>query len=92
MHLELGPVLAAQLDSLTSIGTTASGDLDWLYAKECPQCGERAGWSGQTEEVWGDVALIMRCPSCRNEFNWASGALQADLRAKPPVFHPGRGG
>jgi endogenous inhibitor of DNA gyrase (YacG/DUF329 family) len=90
MQLELGPGLASQLDSLASSGTN-SGDLDWLYARECPQCGEQAGWTGQTEEVWDDVALIMQCPSCRNEFNWASGALQADLRARPPVYRPGRG-
>ena len=91
MELELGPSLASQLDSMAASPDSTSGGLDWIYAKECPQCGERAGWSGQTEEVWGDVALVMCCPSCRNEFNWASGALQADLRARPPVFRPGRG-
>ncbi len=91
MQLELAPSLASQLESLVSGRDRAPAGLDWLYARECPQCGEQAGWSGQTQEVWGDVALIMRCPCCSNEFNWASGALQADLRASPPVFRPGRG-
>jgi hypothetical protein len=91
MQLDLGPGLASQLDSITSTQGWAPDALDWLYARECPQCGERAGWTGQTEDVGGDVALIMRCPTCSNEFNWASGALQADLRASPPVFRPGRG-
>lgn len=90
MELELGPSLASQLDSIASGQDGGAGALDWLYSKECPQCGERAGWSGQTEEACGDVALIMRCPSCRNKFNWASGALQVELRANPPVFRPGR--
>ena len=107
MQLGLGRVLSSQLDSIASNeeGSLASEDeepvasedetsaaaLDWLYARRCPQCDERAGWSGRTEELWGEIALVMRCPSCRNEFNWVSGALQGDLRTRPPAFNPGRG-
>lgn len=82
---------ADQVPTVAEHGFRMPADaLDWKFSTSCPRCGEAMGWTGDTEDVWGDVALVMACPYCANQTNWSKGALQAQLKARLPAFVPGR--
>lgn len=64
--------------------------LDLRYNARCERCGTIAGWTGQTEDQWGDKLMLMRCPGCANEFGWFDGALAGPLAQGLLPFVAGR--
>lgn len=67
--------------------------LDFLYAAECPACGDEAGWTGETElHADGTLGLRLACPKCSNQFVRFGTKYNKEFVAIPkPVHTPGRG-
>lgn len=88
---KLGSVTLEPLYALKFEGGSVSTlALDYSFSRECPQCNRRAGWNGRIEKKGRDITLEHVCPQCGNEFDWFSGAHQAEFKKKTPVFIPGR--
>lgn len=90
----LGTVSLRQQGAAAAVGG-AEAALDFEYRRECPQCGEWAGWTGRIEDLTlggrTDKAMIMRCPRCAEDYPVVMGQHQAALRAGTLPYVAGRG-
>lgn len=65
--------------------------MDYHFRRECPRCGEEAGWTGRIEEWEGRMAAELACPHCQYVFIHVSAAWERELTMYPPTtFVPGR--
>jgi len=65
-------------------------ELDYRFARDCPRCGETAGWNGGTSTIDDLPMLELSCPNCGYDFAHFSGRWHKLLKSpRPPTFTAG---
>ena len=66
------------------------GQFDYHFTRQCPRCGDEAGWTGKTNQWRGEPVIELGRPNCscvRCVFNihWTEESSKVDA----PTLHPG---